>query len=606
MTTRGRRQLGIRARLLLLSVAMIAVGILGAQWYVSQALARDLEARTHDELAARADLAAEAVRGARAFAPLAAGELVRTLARASGARVTLIEPAGRVIADSAVPPERLGDLDNHAARPEVRAAQETGQGMSDRESDTLHRPLVYIARRVEGPEGGPWVVRLAIAPQLFAEAHGAIRRLLVAGGLLGLLAAALMSSLAVQLLARPVRELTGTAQAMLRDLSVRTRMRRDDELGALACALDELASGLTATLGSLQHERDRLAAILEAMVEGVLVTDGEGRIVLANRALREMFLVGRDVVGQSPIEAVRDAELHEVLAEASRTRAPASRELAVGGVRPRKVMARVAPLEAAGQGAVAVLSDVTELRRLETLRRDFVANVSHELRTPIAAVRAAVETLLDGALERPEAAREFVAIIERHTERLHRLVEDLLELSRIEARELKLSLEPVEPAGAMARVAELFDLAAGSKRIRLVRDVAEALPRVHADRHALEQVLSNLIDNAIKYSPEGATVTVRARRYGEGVRLSVEDTGPGIEARHLPRLFERFYRVDAGRSRQLGGTGLGLAIVKHLAEAMDAAVSVDSTPGRGTTFHVDLQPARTPTDRVPGDEVMPR
>jgi two-component system phosphate regulon sensor histidine kinase PhoR len=269
-------------------------------------------------------------------------------------------------------------------------------------------------------------------------------------------------------------------------------------------------------------------------------------------------------------------------------------------------MVRVAPLEAAGQGAVAVLSDVTELRRLETLRRDFVANVSHELRTPIAAVRAAVETLLDGALERPEAAREFVAIIERHTERLHRLVEDLLELSRIEARELKLSLEPVEPAGAMARVAELFDLAAGSKRIRLVRDVAEALPRVHADRHALEQVLSNLIDNAIKYSPEGATVTVRARRYGEGVRLSVEDTGPGIEARHLPRLFERFYRVDAGRSRQLGGTGLGLAIVKHLAEAMDAAVSVDSTPGRGTTFHVDLQPARTPTDRVPGDEVMPR
>jgi two-component system phosphate regulon sensor histidine kinase PhoR len=256
-------------------------------------------------------------------------------------------------------------------------------------------------------------------------------------------------------------------------------------------------------------------------------------------------------------------------------------------------MVRIAPLEARGRGTVAVLSDVTELRRLESMRRDFVANVSHELRTPIAAVRAAVETLLGGALTHPEAAREFVTIIERHTERLHRLVEDLLELSRIEAKELTLTLAPTAVGPALAHTVELFDLAARRRNTRLVCEIARELPPVSVDRHALEHVLSNLIDNAIKYSPEGATVTVRAQRREDRVRLSVADTGMGIDARHLPRLFERFYRIDAGRSRPLGGTGLGLAIVKHLAEAMDARVSVESAIGQGTVFHVDLRVSQT-------------
>lgn len=567
--------LGIRGRLFVLSIAVILVGILGAQWYASRALERDVETRTRAEITAQVALVAEAIRSTTAFEPERAQSLVRALSHASGARITLMSPDGRVIADSAMPASRSA-----SASP---AAPYRHGGLSQVQSS-----MVYVTRRIEGP-GGSWTVRYAIAPHTFESAQAAMKRLLMVGGLLGLLAAASMSSLAVHLMARPVRDLTRTARAMLTDRSVRTRVRRDDEIGALANALDELADGLTRSLASLQQERDRLEAILEAMAEGVLVTDGQGTIVLANRALREMFLVGRDVIGRQPIEGVRNADLHDTIAEASRTRSAVNREISVSGVRPRRVLVRVTPLEDPRRGTVAVLWDVTELRRLETMRRDFVANVSHELRTPIAAVRAAVETLRDGALNDPEAAREFVSIIDRHTERLHRLVEDLLELSRIEARELKLALEPLDVTAVIRHTVDLFQLPASKKKIALHIQCEQNLPFARADRRALEHVLSNLIDNAIKYCPEGATVTVRARSHDSRVRVSIEDTGMGIEPRHLPRLFERFYRVDAGRSRQLGGTGLGLAIVKHLAEGMGATVSVESTVGRGTTFHVDLQ-----------------
>jgi len=413
-------------------------------------------------------------------------------------------------------------------------------------------------------------------------------RLVGAGALAGMLVAAGMSSLAVALASKPIRELTETARAMVKDFNVRARLRRDDEVGALGGALDALADHLTRSLANLERERDRLGAILEGMVEGVLVTDADGNVALANRAVREMFGVERDVVGVTPIEALRNADLHEAFEAARRERAMVSRELTVMGARPRQVTVRVAPVDSPAAGEVAVVSDVTELRRLETVRRDFVANVSHELRTPVAAIRASVETLLLGAADDPAAAREFIAIIDRHGERLHRLVEDLLQLSKLESREHTLALVPVDVAGAIDHAIELLAVAAQARRATVAADVAPDVTAVRADRPSLEHVLTNLIENAVKYSPEGSRVTVRARRVGDRVRVSVEDNGTGIEARHLGRIFERFYRVDTGRSRALGGTGLGLAIVKHLGEAMRAPVSVESTVGRGTTFHVDL------------------
>lgn len=586
--THRRFSLGLRARLLFISIALVAVGLLLAQWFISAALDRSLRAHAQEQRLTESSLIAAAVRAVGAWDTATADPLVREFASRVHDRVTLVAPDGRVVADSAIPVWRLPSVTNHGARPEVVEAIRTGRGVAQRQSVTVHRNLSYAATRIDGP-GGEWVLRLAVSTALEEVTRAALWRLLGVGGALGLLVAAGMSWLAVALAARPLRRLTETARAMVHDLSVRSRIDLDDDVGALAGALDELADNLASTLGKLERERDRLGAILESMAEGVLVTDARGQVVLANRALREMFLLGGDVEGREPIEVVRNADLHELFAEAARSSVPTSRELSIEGVRPRRVMARVAPVEQAGAGAVAVLSDVTELRRLETVRRDFVANVSHELRTPVAAIRGAAETLLLGGAQKAETAFEFATMIDRHAERLHRLVEDLLELSRIEARELRIDPAPLELRAEAERARELLSLAAQARRTKVRVEVGEL--RVLADRAALEHVLTNLLENAIKYSPEASVVTVRAERRGETVRTLVEDDGPGIEARHLPRLFERFYRVDAGRSRQVGGTGLGLAIVKHLAEAMGGAVGVESTVGRGSRFWIDLPAA---------------
>ena len=585
--TRRRFPSGLRVRLLLVSISLIAAGLLLAWWFISSALDRNLRARAHEQRLTESSLIAAAVRAVGAWETLAADPLVRELAARVGDRVTLVAPDGRVVADSAVPAAELHRVNNHGARPEVLAARRTGRGVAQRQSVTVRRDLTYAATIVEGP-GGPWVLRVAVSTAREDGTRAEVWRLLAAGGALGLLVAAGMSWLAVALAARPLRGLTDTARAMVHDLSVRTRIDPDDDVGPLAGALDELADNLASTLGKLERQRDRLGAILESMAEGVLVTDARGQVVLANRALREMFLLGGDVEGREPIEVVRNADLHELFASAVRSAEPATRELSIEGVRPRRVMARVAPVEQPGAGAVAVLSDVTELRRLETVRRDFVANVSHELRTPVAAIRGAAETLLLGGAQRAETAYEFATMIDRHAERLHRLVEDLLELSRIEARELRIDLEPVDLRAEAERARDLLAIAAQARRTTVTVAVPDGVSEVLADRGALEHVLTNLLENAIKYSPEGSTVTVSAERRGATVRAAVEDDGPGIEARHLPRLFERFYRVDAGRSRQVGGTGLGLAIVKHLAEAMGGAVGVESALGRGSRFWVDL------------------
>ncbi len=606
---RERFRLGIRLRLFVVSVVIIAFGLAAAQWYASRGLDQDFASRTRNDLALRARTVGVALQQANALDRERCTAPVRSLSDASRARITLVDPRGVVRCDSSLEPSRVAAMSNHNDRPEIIAARRDQTAIALHQSSTFGRPFVYAAQRIDGPDG-QWVVRIAVEPVVIATERATLSRMLSIAALLGLLGAAAMSSLAAQLIAAPVRALTQTARSMVRDLSVRSRTRPNDEVGELAGALDELADGLAASMESLRSERDRLGTILDSMVEGVVVTSSEGIVVVTNRALREMFLRTQDqVIGRAPIAALRVLELHEAIEEAASSGKRTSVEFAVEGVRPRTIAASVAPLKGAqgeSAGCVAVLSDVTELRRLEGLRREFVANVSHELRTPVAAVRAAVETLQSGAIDDPKFAKEFVAIIERHADRLRRLVEDLLELSRIEAKELQLRPEPLALGEQCEHVVELFALAAKSKKANLSVSIAPDTGRVFADRRGLEHVLTNLVDNAIKYAGEGSSVTVRASSLGdERARVSVEDTGPGIEARHLPRLFERFYRVDTGRSRQLGGTGLGLAIVKHMAEAMGAKVSVESEVGKGTRFHVDIPRAparRTSIPPVPSAE----
>jgi len=378
------------------------------------------------------------------------------------------------------------------------------------------------------------------------------------------------------------------------DLAVRTRLSGRDELAELGQALDRFAGVMETSMGELRGERDLQTRILEAMHDGVAVVDAHGRVVLVNAALRSMLLLGTEAVGKLLIETVRHAQLTTMLERARTEHDDRPVEIEVPGLKPRRILVQVAALSGGDEGMLFVFVDVTELRRLESLRRDFVANASHELRTPIAAVRSATETLRTRALEDRAAASRFVDIVERNAQRLQSLVEDMLELSKLESNEFKLKRERVELQRVVPIVLALFRERAEKKGVRLFAELPPTLPPIEGDARALEHVLSNLVDNAVKYCPAGARILVGASEVSGRVRLVVSDTGPGIAPEHLERVFERFYRIDAGRSRELGGTGLGLSIVKHMVEAMRGRVSVESVVGQGSTFAVVLQRSEAP------------
>jgi two-component system phosphate regulon sensor histidine kinase PhoR len=371
------------------------------------------------------------------------------------------------------------------------------------------------------------------------------------------------------------------------------------ELDELGRSLDRVARELTETLVSLREERNRLGGVLAGMEEGVLLLDPEGRILFINNSLREMLLLGSDAIGKTQHEATRNEHLKQLLEHKRNIAGPVTGEIELGGLKPRRLLVRIAALPGNEEQIFAVFVDVTEMRRLETLRRDFVANVSHELRTPVTAIRSAAETLQNGVPDDRMVLEQFIGIIARNAQRLHELVEDLLDLSRIESQKLKLAIEPLDLRVAFARVLNTFQERAERRGVELVNDVGLLVPMVLADRRAIDHIVTNLVDNAVKYCGPRSKVVLRGEVQGDQVRVLIQDDGPGIEARHLPRLFERFYRVDPGRSREIGGTGLGLSIVKHLADAMGATVAVESTPGQGTTFSILLKKAESGARRAP-------
>jgi two-component system phosphate regulon sensor histidine kinase PhoR len=427
--------------------------------------------------------------------------------------------------------------------------------------------------------------RLALGRAEAEAALGQVRALALTGTILGGALALAAASLGARWMARRLDRLTRAARRLAAgDLGARAAVEGDDEIAELGRAVDELASSLGAAVGELRAEHALRAGILEEMREGVLLAGEAGRIVLANPAARRMLKLPDKPVGRTLAEAVRESSLRSLLEEVRVRGEPRVDEIETV-LAPRRLLVGVAPLSVEPKGLLATLVDVTELRRLEAVRRDFVANVSHELRTPIAGVRAAAETLATGALADPEASARFLDIIQRYADRLGRLVDDLLSLARIEARQTPLHIEAVTLAPLVAEQLVLVRPRAEARGMRVAGSVPEGL-RVRADRHALEQILVNLLDNAVKYGAGSLAVTATAT--GDRVRVMVRDGGPGIAAEHLPRLFERFYRVDAGRSRELGGTGLGLAIVKHLVEAQGGHVHVESVAGQGTMFSFTL------------------
>ncbi|MDQ2642697.1 MAG: ATP-binding protein [Myxococcota bacterium] len=579
-------KLGIRAKLLLASLSVAAcLCLLGYVWMKGK-LEAEVSARAREDGMLRLLLAQRIVQqgASDAAGDQAWSELAARAAALTDSRVTLIDSAGRLLADSSGATHDVRVLSTH---PEVRGQLE---GRAQTPALLLSGKRLQIAAPFGAAREPRGVVRITRqVPELEAVRAAVLRYALLAFALAALLCVG-FAVLASELAARPARALSKVARRMAAgDLTTRARLSRRDDLGELGRSLDQLAKNLTTSLSELRGERDRMSGILSGMVEGVLLLDASGRIVLVNPALREMFLLGQDAVGRTLLEAIRHADLKQLFDEARGSEEPVTREIETVGLKPRRLLSRFARLPSEHGQLFAVFVDVTEVRKLESMRRDFVANVSHELRTPVTAIRSAAETLQTGRPEDPATLELFLGIIDRNAARLQELVEDVLDLSRIESRELELHFEVLELGALYEQIASLFKERADRKDIQLQN--LGAGKHVTGDRRALEHVLTNLVDNAVKYCGKGARVSLSASELGEQVTLSVADDGPGIEARHLPRIFERFYRVDAGRSRELGGTGLGLSIVKHLVEAQGGTVQVESRPGQGTTFSFTLKKA---------------
>jgi two-component system phosphate regulon sensor histidine kinase PhoR len=517
--------------------------------------------------------------------------ICKDLGRLTNTRLTVILPSGKVLGDSAEDPVRM---DNHSDRPEVQAALKGREGISDRFSYTLGHERMYVAVPMKERDRMVAVVRVSLPMTSIAQALRALYLKTALGGLVIVLLLAGLSLFISQRISRPLEDLKrGARRFAAGDLSRRLPVPGSDELGSLAEAFNHMAEQLEDRINALIRQGQMQEAVLSSMVEGVLAVDEDQRLITLNRAGARML--GVDYVAsqdRSIKEVVRDPQLQSFITRTIFARGPVEAEVVLqqGEQIIQAHGTFLKDTQGTDIGFLIVLHDVTHLRRLEMTRRDFVANVSHELKTPITSIKGFVETLLAGALQEPEHAENFLRIIARQTDRLNEIIDDLLSLSRIErdTEQGRVFLSTGRLQGVMQSAIQVCEAKAEAKNIGVSLDCPEEL-RARISAPLLEQALVNLIDNAVKYSPTGSAVEVAAQRDGGEVVVRVRDQGVGIDKSQLARIFERFYRVDAGRSRKVGGTGLGLAIVKHIAQAHGGRVTVDSTPGQGSVFSLYLQ-----------------
>jgi two-component system, OmpR family, phosphate regulon sensor histidine kinase PhoR len=592
-------KLGLTYLALLLGV-LLAVGL-----YSSRVLRRDYIRSADDKLASLLKIAQARPPRLEDSAQLRAW--TRWMAE-SGARVTVIDHAGLVLDDTAHDPETMENLFN---RPEIRQAFAAGTGQSVRHSATLGRDLIYRAIRYQPPAGPPVVIRVALPLAQIDVALGEFRkRLLVASLVILILGSVVSFAVSREFAARVDRLKDFSRRVAEGDFRPLPAEPPRDELDDLAGALSETAARMDRTIHSLSGERNRSSAILRSMVEGVAVIDAQEKLVFSNRAFSEILNLDTSAIeGRPVIEVVRNSDLLELIRRVLRGEEGVRGDIAMGIVQQRSFSVTAAPvrvLEAAQPGgspgipaaetpaaaetpgAVVVLHDLTELRRLERVRQDFVANVSHEFKTPLTAIQGFAETLLAGALDDPDNNRRFLEIIRDHAVRLARLTDDLLKLARIGAEKLEVEFSPVNITQLIERCAETTLLKASQKQIALEIEVPPGLPAMRGDASLLRDVLQNLLDNAIQYTAPGGLIHVSATASEREAVISVADTGIGIPLADQERIFERFYRVDAARSRELGGTGLGLSIAKHIVEAHGGRLWVESEVGVGSKFSFSI------------------
>jgi two-component system phosphate regulon sensor histidine kinase PhoR len=592
-------RLSLRLTLGLLGVTTLGMLVMGL--YVARALERHTIESLKIGLVTSARLVHDLLLlpGGQPAGPELMQRLVERYGATLGTRVTVIAADGVVLGDSEREPTGMAAMENPAGRPEVQAALAGGIGSDVRWSPTLGVDMLYVAVPLEGPSRPRGAVRLAAPLTEVAKASGSIRRALGIGAALAIAVVLGVGAFLSRRVTRPVVRMQAIAQRMAAgDFEQRVPAAGGDEVAELGHALNRMALALRDKVQTLEAERTEVQAILERMVEGVIALDERGRILLMNPGARAIFdlrdgTAGR-VAGRPLLEVVRQKALFD-LVEACRDAAPpegSRREVELGPPVNRILRAHAVPVPFArqGTGVVLVLHDVTELRRLERVRAEFVANVSHELRTPLTSIKGYLETLLDGALDDPAHARRFLETAHIHAERLGRLVDDLLQLSDVETGKVAIRVEPIRLRELAGAVATMFEPQASQKGLAVLNEVPSLA--VQADPDRLSQILVNLVDNAVKYTPDGGRITLKAAGGPAGmVEVAVADTGIGIPSLDLPRITERFYRVDKARSRELGGTGLGLAIVKHLVQAHGGALTIESTLGKGTTVRFTLPSA---------------
>ncbi|HDZ69485.1 MAG TPA: HAMP domain-containing protein [Phycisphaerales bacterium] len=573
---------------LLITVA----ALLAVTWYTSHSLRKFYHNQVANDLQARARLVEQQILPSlkkQSFQEI--DSLCKKIGPISSTRITVILPDGEVIADS---DKAVSKMENHADRPEFKQAIQKGSGRSLRFSNTLGTNMMYLALPVIEQNRILAVVRTSIPATAIDRQLKDIYKKIIWAGLVVAACAAVVSLIISRRISRPVEQMKETAKRFASgQLDLRVPIPETAELADLARALNEMARQLRDRINTITRQRNESEAILSSMAEGVLAVDGQGRIVSINKAAANFLSIDPAQAQQRNVEEViRNVEIQQFIQKTLDSRQATEMDIFLpteDGHFFRFLGASLADCGGSRCGAVIVLNDMTRIRRLEKVRRDFVANVSHELKTPITSIKGFVETLLDGAVNEPGQARHFLEIIARHADRLNAIIEDLLNLSRLEDddKKRKIFFEKTFLRPVLTAAVELSKLKAEEKQIKIELNCDKNI-KSGINAALLEQAIANLLDNAIKYSEPGGEVKIDVRQEDKEIAVSVQDNGCGIEKKYLPRIFERFYVVDKARSRKLGGTGLGLAIVKHIAQVHSGYVTVESSSGKGSTFTIHL------------------
>lgn len=582
-------KIGFAKRLLILYGVIFILVLLVADWTLSHFLEK------RDLLELRSSLMRQSAIIRELAIPLLGDnkrlqEQVEKIASETDIRITIIDPEGAVLADSSEKLEQLSKMENHALRPEVAAALRKGPGMSIRYSVTLATRMLYVALPVLEHERVLGVVRTAMPVTRVDEILASIRRPVMFTSFLGILIVLISGIFFSHHLTQRIHRITSVAERYARgDWSEKILIDGEDELKMLANTMNQMAATLRSRIEDLESEKGKIAVILNHMTEGVIAINHRKQIVIMNPTAEKIFGCDASAIhGKSLIEATRHPQIERIVDRALGDQKTASEEIRVSGEARRLLRLSVVILKEHTRDirGILVFHDTTELRRLENVRKEFVTNVSHELRTPLTAIKGFIETLLGGALKEPPTSERFLKIIAEETDRLGRLVEDILVIGEIEQKITLMKKDRIDLTAKLAVILEQFKTEIGKNRLSVEDHISGKSLVVRGDRDKVHQVFVNLIDNSIKFNKPGGKIVLSADQKPEGVTIMIEDTGIGIPEEALPRIFERFFRADKARSKELGGTGLGLAIVKHIMEAHGGHVSCQSTPGQGSRFSV--------------------